>query len=86
MMCRCDEVSELWDDEAKGYADLHLEQVEVRGDGWEVVYRCPSTGVRWLEEYPYSHEHGGGPMRLRQLLEQPGSRRPRSEDLPTTQE
>ncbi len=69
MTCRCADVIELWDKEAKEYADGHLDQVEVRADGWEVVYRCASTGVRWLEDYPHSEEHGGGPMRLRQLPE-----------------
>ena len=67
MTCRCADVIELWDDEAKAYADDHLQQVEMRAEGWEVVYRCPGTGARWLEDYPNSEEHGGGPMRLRQL-------------------
>ncbi len=30
MSCRCEEISELRGDEAKSYADEHLEQVEVR--------------------------------------------------------
>ena len=67
MTCRCTDVIELWDDEAKAYADVHLQQVEVRAEGWEVLYRCPTTSARWLEDYPHSEEHGGGPMRLRQL-------------------
>lgn len=67
MRCRCEEISELWGDEAKSYADKHLEQVEVRADGWEVLYRCPITGHHWLEDYPRGEEHGGGPMRLRRL-------------------
>jgi immunity protein 27 of polymorphic toxin system len=69
MTCQCGEVSELWDDAAKRYAAEHLEQVEVRANGWEVVYRCPVTGRLWLEDYPRSAEQGGGPMRLRQLAE-----------------
>ena len=69
MRCRCEEITELWSDEAKSYADEHLEQVEVRADGWEVLYRCPVTGRQWLEDYPRGEEHGGGPMRLRRLEE-----------------
>lgn len=65
--CHCRDRAEFWDDAAKSYADDHLEKVEVRGAGWEVVYRCPETGVDWLEDYPRSHEQGGGPMRLRRL-------------------
>ena len=69
MKCKCRDVTELWDEEAKQYADGHLEEVEVRADGWEVLYRCPVTGRKWLEDYPRSEEHGGGPLRLRQLEE-----------------
>ena len=65
--CRCADTAELWDAEAKRYADQHLEQTEVRAEGWEVLYRCPNTGVEWLEDYPRGEEHGGGPMRLRRL-------------------
>lgn len=69
MTCRCADVIELWDNEAKVYADGHLKQIELRAEGWEVLYRCPSTGARWVEDYPNSEEHGGGPMRLRQRSE-----------------
>jgi Immunity protein 27 len=67
MRCDCGEVVELWDGEARSYAARHLEQVDVQGDGWEIVYRCPATDRRWLRDYPHSEEHGGGPMRLRQI-------------------
>ena len=67
MTCRCEEVAELWDDEANAYADEHLEQVEVRASGWEILYRCPDTDRIWLEDYPHSGEHGGGSMRLRRI-------------------
>jgi hypothetical protein len=66
VICRCEQVTELLNAEAKTYADAHLEQVGLRDDGWTVVYRCPDTGREWIEEYPRSEEHGGGPMRLRQ--------------------
>lgn len=71
MMCRCGDVIEMWDGEAKSYADEHLEEIEVRAGGWEVVYECHLTGERWLEDCPRSGEHGGGPMRLRQLSDRP---------------
>jgi hypothetical protein len=67
MTCRCDDITELWDDDAKVYADEHLERVETRADGWEVLYRCVVSQRTWLEDYPRSEEHGGGPMRLRRL-------------------
>lgn len=60
------EVIELWDSEAKLYAATHLDRVDVRADGWEVLYVCHDTGARWLQDYPHGEEHGGGPMRLRQ--------------------
>jgi len=67
MICRCADLQQLWDEEAKAYIDEHLEEVEVRAAGWEVVYRCPITGRQWLEDYPHGELHGGGPMRLRRL-------------------
>jgi Immunity protein 27 len=65
--CRCANAVELWDAEAKRYADEHLDEVEVRAEGWEVLYRCPQTNAIWLEDYPRGAEHGGGPMHLRRL-------------------
>lgn len=67
MTCRCMKITELWDDEGKAYADEHLKEVEVRASGWDVLYRCPDSGRLRLEDYPRSSEHGGGPMRLRQV-------------------
>lgn len=67
MICRCKELDTLWDQEAKIYADMHLKKVEVRAHGWEIIYECPDSGERWLEDYPYSEAQGGGPMRLRRL-------------------
>jgi hypothetical protein len=67
VLCRCDDLSELWDDGAKQYADGHLTQVGVQASGWEVLYRCRDTGTRWIEEHPASSEHGGGRTRLRRV-------------------
>lgn len=65
MACGRMTVSELWDDEARALIRSGLEQLEVRAEGWEVLYRCLARGTLWLEDYPHSEEHGGGPMRLR---------------------
>lgn len=67
MTCRCQDLEELWDEEARAYIKEHLEKEEVRADGWEAVYRCPVTETRWLKDYPHSDRHGGGPVRLRRL-------------------
>ncbi len=67
MMCRCAEVTELWDAEAKDYEAAHLRLIETRAGGWEAVFECPETGVRWIEDWPRSEEHGGGPRRLSRL-------------------
>lgn len=67
MTCRCPELQELWDEEAWAFITGHLEKEEVRADGWEVVYRCPLTGAKWLRDNPQGEYHGGGPMRLRRL-------------------
>ncbi len=67
MNCRCAEINELWDDEAKVYADEHLQEVEVRASGWEVLDRCPVIRCLWFEDDPRSTEQGGGPVRLRQV-------------------
>jgi Immunity protein 27 len=65
MTCRCETTSELHGNEATAYADAHLQEVETRAQGWEIVYRCPTTGLLWLLDYPHGEQHGGGPARLR---------------------
>jgi hypothetical protein len=74
--CRCVDLTVLWDADARDYAASHLKLVEVRAGGWEVVFRCPVTGLLWLEDWPRSEEHGGGPRRLARLDEE----RPHAED------
>ena len=66
--CWCGLATEFWDGQAKDYADRHLDRIEVRADGWEVLYRCPVTETEWLEDHPIGEEHGGGPTRLRRLV------------------
>jgi hypothetical protein len=65
----CCRLGELWDHDARAYADGHLERTEVRAEGWEFVYMCPTTGARWVEDRPRSEEHGGGPPRLREVAD-----------------
>lgn len=70
MPCQCELTSEMSGDEARRYAERHLDQVEVRAEGWETVYRCPLTGLLWLKDYPRSAEQGGGPARLRLMRDE----------------
>lgn len=65
--CRCGLTRELWDSSANRYTDQHLEQVEVRADGWETLWRCPNTGAEWIEDHPLGAMQGGGPLRLRRV-------------------
>ena len=67
LTCRCVEERELWDEEAFQYARTHLRRVQIRADGWEVLYRCPETNAEWLQDNPHGELHGGGPVRLRRL-------------------
>jgi hypothetical protein len=68
--CRANEARELWDDDAREFAP-HLDRLGVGSGGWEVAFRCRLTGVLWLEDWPRSGEHGGGPQRLRRIEELP---------------
>jgi hypothetical protein len=56
---------ELRGNDAKAYAEGHLEEVEKRLDAWQIVYCCRETDASWLADYPASEQHGGGSMRLR---------------------
>ena len=38
---------------------------KVRVGNWEIEYLDPTTGEKWLMDYPQSEMHGGGPPRLR---------------------
>jgi hypothetical protein len=63
--CRCGSVTELEGARALAYADKHLREVKVDAATWEVEYVCPTSGQRWLMDYPQSGAHGGGSPRLR---------------------
>lgn len=71
-------VEELTGAEAARYV-MHLRLVAQYADAWEAEYVCDQTGHRWLEDYPRSEQHGGGPPRLRRIaLDEaiPGSESP----------
>lgn len=66
-VCTCDQVLEHGDDGAQTYAQAHLVEVDRDVSGWTTTYRCPELGILWLEDWPWSEMHGGGPRRLRQF-------------------
>jgi hypothetical protein len=51
--------------EAVEYAQLHLKEVRVDAEAWEISYVDEKTGERWLMDYPHSEFQGGGSPRLR---------------------
>lgn len=59
--------SPVWGHGAAALASQHLDEVSRDGTAWTRVLRCPMTGTDWLEDYPFSEMHGGGPTRLRRL-------------------
>lgn len=67
MDCACTALHHLDDAEAREYATEHLQRLSADYETWAVTYACPTTGRRWLLDYPQSEFHGGGPPRLRQL-------------------
>ncbi|HET9057246.1 MAG TPA: Imm27 family immunity protein [Chitinophagaceae bacterium] len=44
-----------------------LKKVEVDKVNWKVYYLDEKTNEKWVEEYPHSEMHGGGPPQLRLL-------------------
>ncbi len=52
MDCRCNDVTELYGQEAEAYAGEHLRADGLRSDRFEEDYRCPDTGKRWLLDWP----------------------------------
>lgn len=65
MKCRCDVLNQLTGEVARDYARHHLDDVRVNGMR-ETTYRCPETGVTWVEvRAPASY--GEDVRRLRRL-------------------
>ncbi|NLX06645.1 MAG: hypothetical protein GXY33_16025 [Phycisphaerae bacterium] len=58
--------------EAQEFARLHLNLIRVDVESWITEYVCPETGGRWIEDYPHSEMHGGGPPRLRRVARDTG--------------
>jgi hypothetical protein len=46
-----------------------LEEVAIDGESWEVLFRCPRCGRRWLRTYPDADYHGGGIPRMTVISE-----------------
>jgi hypothetical protein len=42
-----------------------LKKVKVDNVNWKVYYIDEEGNEKWVEEYPYSEMHGGGPPELR---------------------
>lgn len=64
MSCRCNDVTELYGDEAERYAREHLRTDEVRGDTFEELLACPDTGAQWRLDFPERTEREPGQARL----------------------
>jgi hypothetical protein len=62
--CRCNDVAELYGDEAETYARDHLVADAVRTDAFEEDLSCPDTGSRWRLDYPERTEREPGQARL----------------------
>lgn len=56
---------ELEGKEAVDFAERHLRKLQANPQTWEIEYEDPSTGERWVMDYPHSEAHGGGSPRLR---------------------
>lgn len=65
MQCRCNDVTELYGQEAEAYAAEHLRADGVRSERFEERYTCPDTGKRWLLDWPDRTEQEPGQARLR---------------------
>lgn len=68
--CVCTTTDELNGRTAEEYAQSHLKKLSVNGELWEILFECPITGIQWIEDFPQSEAHGGGPPRMRKLLTQ----------------
>ena len=67
LICKCEKIELLEGRDANEYANQHLKKMSVNGATWEILYKCPETGIRWMMNCPQSEAHGGGPPRLRKI-------------------
>ena len=56
---------ELEGKDAVDYAERHLRKLRVNSQTWEIEYEDPTTGEKWIMDYPHSEAQGGGSPRLR---------------------
>jgi len=67
MTCRCNDVTELYGNEAEDYAGEHLRRAETRTEALQEGYTCADTGADWLLDYPERTEREPGQARLRKV-------------------
>jgi Immunity protein 27 len=65
--CICSDVEEINGAHINPYCSNHLKIELVDGEKWQIIYKCPETGIQWLKDFPSSEYHGGGVPRLRRL-------------------
>lgn len=63
-----DAVTELNGQEANEFIAT-LERISVDPVNWLVLYRDPRTGLFWLKDNPQGELHGGGPPRIRMIVD-----------------
>jgi hypothetical protein len=56
---------ELEGKDAVDFAERHLRKIQSNPQTWEIEYEDPTTGEKWVMDYPHSEVHGGGSPRLR---------------------
>jgi hypothetical protein len=66
--CQCHVIEQFEGREAQDYAHQHLKKISVDGAKWEIHYECLATGIQWVMDFPQGEAQGGGPPRLRKLL------------------
>ncbi len=50
--------------DAERFIERELTEVAVNSTLWEAIFLAASTGEYWLETFPHSERHGGGPLDL----------------------
>ncbi|MFP5310630.1 MAG: hypothetical protein ACLGIR_13750 [Actinomycetes bacterium] len=61
--CRCEALNNITGEAARDYARQHLDETRSDGQG-RTYFRCPETGVSWVEERPKG-PYGDAGIRLR---------------------
>lgn len=62
--CRCAVLNNITGDAASDYARQHLDETRSDGQG-RVYYRCPDTGIGWMQERMPQSRYGEAQCRLR---------------------